>query len=163
MSFRLDPDGDAELLLQLARGFSEFGEEAAGSISQIAPRNTGRYARSIKATTFLEGGIYSGQPIRGRGVQSKAQIWTVIYTTSKLGHLLELGTSDRDVTSPTGKLMVWPADKYGPGGAARAVHQPAMARRPHFWPGFAATLPRLSTIFGRSARATRVRVNTRLI
>jgi hypothetical protein len=160
-TFRLDPEGNEGLLLQLANGFAEFGEECAGAISQLAPFHTGRYRRSIKATTFLEGGIYSGQPIRGAGIKSNAQLWTVIYTTSKLGHLLELGTQARDVESKSGKLMVW-NDDYG-SGAAMKVHQPGTARRPHFWPGFASVVPRAGQIIGHGARVSRARGNTRVI
>ncbi len=101
-TFRLDPEGDSELLHQLARGFAEFGEEAAGSISQLAPRNSGTYARSIQSTTFVEGGIYSGQPVRGTNIKSTRQIWLVIWTANKLGHLLELGTGPRVVQAAPG-------------------------------------------------------------
>jgi hypothetical protein len=162
-TFRLDPEGDSELLHQLARGFAEFGEEAAGAISHLAPRNRGYYARSIQATTFVEGGIYSGQPVRGTNVRSTRQIWVVIWTANKLGHLLELGTRARTVVAKAGGLMVWPADKYGPGGVARVVQQPGMARRPHFWPGFISVAGRAGEIIGRNARVSRARVNTRLL
>jgi hypothetical protein len=162
-TFRLDPAGDEALLLQLAKGFAEFGEEVAGAISQLAPRNTGRYARSIKATTFLEGGIYSGPAVRGTGVKSTAQIWTVVWTGSKLGHLLELGTKPRVVAAKDGGMMAWPADKYGPAGAARVVHQPGTARQPHFWPGFASVVGRAGEIIGHGAKMSRGRVNVKVL
>lgn len=163
-TFRLDPDGDRALLVQLANGFAEFGEEAAGAISQIAPKNSGRYRASIKATTFLDNRVVSGAPIRGTGIQSKAQIWTVIYTTSPLGHLLELGTRARDVPKEAhGLLMVWGPDKYGPGGAARKVHQPGTARQPHFWPGFASVIGRAGEIIGHGAKVSGGRLNTRVV
>ena len=159
-TFRLDPDGNGELLMQLAKGFARFSNAAADAISRVAP-GEGRYASSIKATTFLEGGIYDGEPVRGMGIQSKAQIWSVVYTTSKLGHLLELGTAPRDVVSPTGKLMVW-NDKYG-SGAAYKVHQPGMARRPHFWPGFASVIGQAGSLIASGASASKVRVNTKVL
>jgi hypothetical protein len=161
-TFKLDTDGNEELLKQLATGFAAFGNAAADAISRLAPENTGRYAGSIKSTTFLEGGIFAGEPVRGKGIQSKAQIWTVIYTTSKLGHLLELGTGPRDVTAK-GKLMVWAPSKYGPGGSARTVHQPGHTRRPHFFPGFASVVGKAGQIIGHGARVKRGRVNTRML
>lgn len=160
-TFRLDPDGNDELLAQIARGFDAFSNAAADAISRLAPENTGRYAGGIKATTFLENGVFAGEPIRGAGVQSKAQIWSIIYTTSPLGHLLELGTAPRDVVSPNGKLMVWD-DKYG-SGAAYKVHQPGMARHPHFWQGFASVLPRIGELIASGAKASRVRVNAKVL
>lgn len=162
-TFRLDPDGDGELLLQLASGFAEFLEEGAGAISQLAPRNSGRYASSIVATTFLEDGIYSGPPVRGSGIKSRYQIWGVIWTANKLGHLLEFGTAPRTVTAKAGGLMVWPADKYGPGGIARVVQQPGMTRRPHFWPGFVSVAGRAGEIIGHGARVKRGRVNASVL
>lgn len=164
-TFRLDPDGDGELLLQLARGFAEFGEEAAGEISQLAPRNTGRYARSIQSTTFLENGVYSGQPVRGHNIKSNAQIWTLIWTADPRGHLFELGTKARTITSPG--WMAWAPDKYSPSGGlvrpGREVHQPGMTRRPHFWPGFVAVVGRAGEIIGHGARTKRTRINTRVL
>ena len=159
-TFRLDPDGNAELLMALAKGFVKFSNAAADAISRAAP-GQGRYASTIKATTFLEGGIYGGEPVRGSGIQSKAQLWSVVYTTSKLGHLLELGTAQRDVVSPTGKLMVW-NDKYG-SGAAYKVHQPGMARRPHFWPGFASVIGQAGTLIAAGASVSKAKVNTRVL
>lgn len=162
-TFKLDPVGNDALLHQLAAGFDKFGEEVASAIAERAPKNTGRYARTIKSTTFLENGIYRGEAIRGTGVQSKAQIWVIVYTTSKLGHLLELGTGGRWVPKdgPNAKLMVWD-DKYGSGAAFR-VHQPGMTRRPHFWPGLAAVLPRVGEIVGHGARSSRTNVNARVL
>ena len=162
VTYKLDPEGDRELLSALAAGFADFGDAAAESVRAVAPKNTGRYANSIQATTFLNGAIVRGESVRGTGVQSKAQIWTVIYTTNKLGHLLELGTGPRDVVVKKAKVMSWPPDKYGSGGVAMKVHQPGMARRPHFWPGFAAVIPRAGALIGHGA-TVRARVNTRVL
>jgi hypothetical protein len=162
-TFRLDPEGNDALLHQLARGFAEFGEEAAGAISQLAPRNRGGYARSIQATTFIDGVVYSGQPVRGANIRTKSQIVVIIFTADHRGHLFELGTQARTVVAKSGGLMVWPADKYGPGGIARVVEQPGMARRPHFWPGYIGVASRAGEIIGSNARSSRGRVNAAVL
>ena len=98
----------------------------------------------------------SGQPIRGKGVQSKAQIWTVIYTTSPLGHLLELGTQAHDIVIEE-DLSRGPVAQR-----TRTIHHPGSRRFPHFWPGLASVLPRAGQIIAKGATA-RTRVNAKVL
>ena len=151
-TFRLDPEGNAALLAQLATGFAEFGEEAARTIAQTAPSKTGRYRRTFHATTFLDNRIVSGPAIRGKGIKSNAQLWTAIYTTSPLGHLLELGTAAHDIPVTVA---------HGP-FAERIIHHPGSRRYPHFWIGFTSVLARAGSIIAGAAKV-RGRVDVRII
>lgn len=156
-TFKLDLEGDHQLLVELAAGFSELGEQIAIAVAERAPWKSRRYRRSIKATTYFGDAVVSGERVRTpRNPRLRSQINVIVYTTSPLGHLLEEGTAAHRIRFHSEVLAGVPK---GEG----SIRHPGSHRYPHFWPGLASVLPRAGSIIGHGATVKRARVNTRAL
>jgi len=148
MGFEFDQDALARVESAIAGGVHVWAADiAVPSIRAHAPRKTGRYRRTIHATTFWRNRIVGGPPVRGRYAKSKAEIWVYLYTTSPVGHLLEGGTQRHDVSRKDAVL-----DVRARGRKRRIIH-PGSRRFPHFGPGILATRGRIVSTIAHGARA----------
>lgn len=139
MPSRWVPSTEAEihLLTNLALGFNEFAEFAKERVRQTEaglekyhyvnrrkPR-AGHYVDTIQQATYLNGHLVGGVDVRGAARAKGDSIHSWIYTTSFLGHMLELtGAAPHDIpiTDDAGNVVA-------------VVSHPGFTRRPHFVPG----------------------------
>lgn len=128
-------EGEAQLLNGLAAGFDNFAEYVRQRVREIesgleryhrADVKT-RYVDTIKQATYLNGVLVGGQDVSG-GAQARGVIHSRVYTTSFLGHMLEItGAAPHDI----GLAVGMPAG----GSFIATIHHPGFTRRPHFVPG----------------------------
>lgn len=129
--WRVDTAGQAALFAAIAGGMADFADDVAREVRVLAPvGETRKYRRSIKATTYLNERVVSGEPVRGAGRLRRATIRSVVYTTDFRGHLLEFGTQAHVIPIHV------PAGEHGMITTIRVRH-PGARRKPHFWPGLA--------------------------
>jgi len=148
MGFVYDEDALLRVEKAIAGGVDDWAQhEAVPEIYVRAPTRTGRYRRTIHATTFHRNRIVGGPPVRGRYAKSQAEIWVYIYTTSPVGHLLEGGTQRHDVSRKDAVL-----DVRARGNRRRIIH-PGSRKFPHFGPGILATRGRIVSTIARGAKA----------
>ena len=134
------------VLEAIAGAMDDLGQEAAGIVYGLAPHRRGRYRRSIGASTYIGGRLVAGKHLRNLAKIGKADVQTVVYTSSPLGHLLERGTQPHYI----GVEM-----EHGPLGFKRVKH-PGSRPFPHFGPGAMATAGRAARIISAGI-ARRVR------
>lgn len=129
-------EGEQILLANLAAGANVFGEFVVERVKAIEtslekyhfvsakhPR-TEHYRDTIKQATYLNGALVGGTDVRGGARPRGDTIHTRVYTTSFLGHMLELtGAKRHDIPIPIGP------------GLFIVVDHPGFAARKHFVPG----------------------------
>lgn len=173
MTFRIDEAGNQALMEAVAYGFHNYAEAMADTIRQLAPAHRSRrkvaYRSTIQASTWLNGQRIAGRDVKVTGYSGRsagqaafdrsrlgraASIRSIVYTTSSLGHLLEFGTQAHLIPVPAG------LGRYGT-HSLRRIHHPGAGRRPHFTPGFLASLamagPKIAQ--GAQGRGVRARVS----
>jgi hypothetical protein len=122
----------------VAGGVDDWAQEdAVPGVVAAAPKRRGRYRRTIHAATFFRNRLIGGRPVRGGRVKSKAEIWTLIYTTSPLGHLLEHGTQAHRIRFHS--QVVMGAEKF-----EGLIDHPGSRSFPHFAPGILSTRGRIA-------------------
>lgn len=155
-----DAAGQEAVLEHMAQGMADFTVEVRNNVRAVmasiqgsrgtsgwpGKERTGKYVRSIRATTFLNGEVFAGSPVRGIGTSpAQRTLFGVVYTTSYSGHMLELGTAPHEIPR-------WVAGGEQGMVTKMVIHHPGATRRPHFWQGLAATVPRAGSIFAGAAR-----------
>jgi hypothetical protein len=133
-AFQWDSAGLALIERTMAEAMDDLGARAATLVVGLAPNRTGRYRRSIGWTTYAFGKHFAGKHLKNIRQMARGDVMTVVYSSSSKAHLLERGTTGRTVVSkPRGPAMHFIA-KSGDEIITRKVHQPPMARQPHFGP-----------------------------
>lgn len=131
-----DTEGEQILLEDLAAGanvFAEFVVERVKAIetslekyhfySKTKPRSV-RYRDTIRQATYLNGALVGGTDVRGGARPKGDSIHSRVYTTSFLGHMLELtGAKRHDIPIPIAP------------GVFLVIDHPGFAARKHFVPG----------------------------
>lgn len=146
-AFQWDSAGLAMVNRTIAEAFHDLGTEAASIAYSHAPNLTGRYRRSIGVTTYAADKHFAGRHLKNIAQMGRADVLTVVYSSSSKAHLLEYGTQGRIVTSrPGGPAMHFTA-KSGDEVITRKVNQPSMARRPHFGPAAMQSVGKAGAIF----------------
>jgi hypothetical protein len=130
-------EGETQLLASLAAGADDFGEFVRQRVREVesglekyhrADQKT-RYVDTIQQATYLNGALVGGSAVRGVGNVGRTPIRTVVYTSSFLGHMLEItGAAPHDI----GMVLSGAA---GEAGTLINVSHPGFTRRPHFIPG----------------------------
>lgn len=147
--------GQEALLRSIADGLHEFANEVVAEVRAAAPPHTSKrpraYRESIRATTYLRGEVIAGETLTL--IDQRREIYSIVYTSSSLGHMLEFGTKPHII--PT--LLTHGHITY------RNWRHPGAQRRPHFVPGLLSARSRLPAAMTRGARASRVMVNTRVL
>lgn len=128
--------GEQELLANLAAGANDFAELVVERVkaietgieryhfqSRTKPR-VGHYRDTIKQATYLNGELVGGTDVRGGARPRGDTIHSRVYTTSFLGHMLELtGAKRHDIPIPVAP------------GVFLVIDHPGFAARKHFVPG----------------------------
>lgn len=146
-SFEWDTAGLALVLETMAESMHDLGEEAAGIAFNLAPSSRGIYRRSIGVTTYAGGKRVRGRALKNIVQMGRADVLTVVYSSSSLAHLLERGTRDRWVGPRKAKAMVFTTKSGDDVITSKPVHQPAMPRRPHFGPAAVQAAARFPQVF----------------
>jgi hypothetical protein len=133
-AFQWDSAGMALIERTMAEAMDDLGAKAAALVVGLAPNSTGRYRRSIGWTTYAFGKHFAGRHLKNVAQMGRADVMTVVYSSSSKAHLLERGTMDRWVGPKKKKAMHFVAKSGDEIITSKPVHQPAMARRPHFGP-----------------------------
>lgn len=129
-------DGEQQLLAGLAAGANEFGEFVVTRVKEVErgleryhfqsrthPR-TVHYVDTIRQGTYLNGELVGGTDVAGAARPRGDTIHSRVYTTSFLGHMLELtGAKPHEIPIPVAP------------GVFLIVDHPGFRRRPHFVPG----------------------------
>lgn len=148
--------GQEELFIALASGLHEFAKEVADGVAAEAPKPSGRpdrpvpYRRTIRATTYMRSRLFAGSDVRNVRDQRR-QIYSVVYTPSRLGHFLELGTKPHWMDT----LLT------ANGPIHRRWRHPGAKRKPHFLKGLLKVRLRAGDAISRGARSSSIKVNTR--
>lgn len=129
MGFEIDEEVEHAFVRHLAEGMHDFGLEAAAEVYARAPEKTKRYKGTIQATTYQDDEVIGGRAIRNRERLGKAEIVTVVFTSSAKGHLLERGTQPHDVSRKDAVTDVRSR------GTRRSIQHPGSRPFPHFGPG----------------------------
>jgi hypothetical protein len=128
--------GEEQLLGSLAAGANAFGELVVDRVKAVErgleryhfqsakhPRNV-HYVDTINQATYLNGELVGGVDVQGAARPKGDTIHSRVYTTSFLGHMLELtGAKPHEIPIPVGP------------GVFIIVDHPGFTRRPHFVPG----------------------------
>lgn len=129
-------EGEQILLQNLAAGFNDFGEfvrqrvrEVEHGLERYHRRDVRtRYVNTINQATYLNGELVGGVDVRGGARARGDTIHTRVYTTSFLGHMLEItGAQPHEI----GFAVGMPEG----GDFLVTIHHPGFTRRPHFVPG----------------------------
>jgi hypothetical protein len=152
--------GEAQLLAGLAAGANDFGEYVRQRVREVesgleryhrAGQRT-RYVDTILQATYLNGELVGGSAVRGVGNVGRTPIRSVVYTSSFLGHMLEItGAKPHDI----GLAVGMPEG----GDFLVTLHHPGFTRRPHFVPGLLSAVTEVGAkmrgkaLVGRSAPA----------
>lgn len=150
-------EGEEALMQQLAAGLHAFALRAAISVSEAAPDPTKRpdrpvpYKRSITASTYLRGELFAGPDVANVRDQRR-KLYSIVYTTSRLGHFLEFGT----LPHPMDYIKV-----PGKGIFHRRWQHPGSERRPHFVKGVLSAASQASIAMAGGMKATRAKINSR--
>lgn len=150
-------EGEEELMILLASGLHEFAIHAADAVATEAPPSSKRpdrpipYQRSIRASTYLRGQLFSGYDVANVRDQRR-KLYSVIYTTSRLGHFLEFGT----LPHPMDFIAV-----PGKGVFHRRWQHPGAGRRPHFVKGVLKAMSRVQSEMAAGMKLGKVRINSR--
>jgi hypothetical protein len=107
----------------------DFGQEAAGIVYGLAPSKRGKYRKTIGTSTYMGGRHIAGKALGNIGKVPEADIQTIVYTSSTLGHLLEYGTQEHEIP--------------GAFGIPHGVIHPGSHRFPHFGPGAMQSVSRI--------------------
>lgn len=146
MGFEIDEEAEHAFVRQLAEGMHEFGMEAAGEVYSRAPKKTGRYKKTIQATTYQEEEVIGGRAISNRERLGKAEIVTVVFTSSAKGHLLERGTQPHDVSRKDAVLDIRAR------GRPRTIQHPGSRPFPHFGPGAMAAIGKAAAAVAKKVK-----------
>ena len=144
----------ARVLNAIAGSMDDVGQEAVGIVYGHAPKRTGKYRRSIGASTYAGGKHYAGKHLKNIGQMGHADVLTVVYTDSPLGHLLEYGTQPISVDSKNPYPMHFIA-KSGDEVWTRHVENRSVPRQPHFGPGAMATIGMVGRVVAAGMRRLR--------
>lgn len=131
-----DTQGEQAVLEDLAAGFDSFAQLVEDNVkavergieryhfqSRTKPR-TVHYVDTIRHATYLNGELVGGTDVRGAARPKGDSIHARVYTTSFLGHMLELtGAARHDIPIPIGP------------GVFLIIDHPGFAARKHFVPG----------------------------
>lgn len=136
MPSRWEPStkGEEELLVQLSQGANRFADLVVDRVKAIETglerytfhgrRPAGHYRDTITQGTYLNGVLIGGRDVAGAARPRGDTIHSRVYTTSFLGHLLEV-TGAQPHLIPRSIVPRW---RVPPG-------HPGFVRRPHFIPG----------------------------
>lgn len=146
-AFVYDEAALAKVISAVAGAMDDLGQEAVGIVYGMAPKGArgGKYRRSIGASTYANGKYYAGKHLKNIGQMSHADVLTVVYTSSPLGHLLERGTQPIDVDAPNPWPMHFTA-KSGDEVYTYHVRNRRVPRQPHFGPGAMASVGRAASV-----------------
>jgi hypothetical protein len=144
--FEIVTDADAAFVAACAAAMDDLGQETVSIIYGLAPHKSNRYRRSLGSTTYAGNALVAGKALRNRARIGKADIQTVVYTSSSLGLLLEAGTKRHDIPIQM---------EHGP-MALKIVKHPGSRRFRHFGPGALAAVSRIPSVIAAGI-ARRVR------
>lgn len=139
MGFELDGPASEAVLRAMADAMADLGEEVAAEVYAMAPVRTGRYRRTIAATTYLDDRPVSGRALRNIARVPRAGIRTVVYTSSPKGVLVERGTRPHEI----------PVTLMHGGEASGVIRHPGARARPHFRPAALASVGRVAELAAR--------------
>jgi hypothetical protein len=142
--FELDEAANAAVIAATAGAMDDLGQEAVGIVYGLAPHKTDRYRRTIGASTYAGGKHYAGKHLKNIAQMGHADVLTVVYTSSPLGHLLERGTQEHELT-PAAHLMTARSRNTD---VLRTITHPGSRRFPHFGPGAMASVGRAGRVLG---------------
>ena len=117
------------------------GDETAAIVRGLAPKVTGGYRRTIGSSTYLGGKLLSGKSLRNMNVVPKADVQTVVYSSSPTSWLLEFGTAEHRVASKKGAPFI--IDPVYDFFAPLPFLHPGSRKFPHFMPGAVAAIHRI--------------------
>ena len=112
----------------------------------LAPQKTGRYRKSIAASTYAGGKYYAGRHLKNIAQMGHGDVLTVVYTDSPKGHLLERGTQPHDI--PIGHTESMGTARGRNTDVTRVIRHPGAHRFPHFGPGAMASVGRAGNVLG---------------
>src|ERR1035437_2199288 len=145
-----NPAGEQAILNGLATGFSAFADLVVQRVKDVERgleryhfqsakhQSSIHYVDTIVQATYLNGTLVEGIDVQGAS-GSTGEIHSWVYTSSFLGHMLELtGAAPHEIPIPVGP------------GVFIIVDHPGFSRRPHFVPGlFMAAAEAGATIRGK--------------
>ena len=156
MGLEYDQAALARVVNAVAASMDDVGQEAVGVVYGLAPKGArgGKYRRSIAASTYAGGKHYAGKHLKNISQMGNADVLTVVYTDSPLGHLLERGTQPISIDT-TGHPYPMHFITHGEEVWTFHVKERFVSRHPHFGPGAMATVGMVGRVLAAGMRRLR--------